>query len=164
LGHQSPGFFGLVIVKAATKFQRKPMKKIFFMLLMSGSLTLAAQPATTDLNWTPTANFVKTEHDFGKIPEGPKVSTEFEFKNTGKEPIYVTNATAGCGCTTPEFDKAPIAPGKKGKIKVGFNSENRPGNFSKDVTVTFVSGVNRDKTGSTKVTIKGSVTPKAAAK
>jgi len=154
--------FGLVIANAAPNFQRLIiMKKIFAMLLFSGSLTLAAQPATTDLNWTPTATFTKTEHDFGKIPEGPKVNTEFEFKNTGKEPIIVTNAAAGCGCTTPEFEKTPIAPGKTGKIKVGFNSEGRPGNFTKDVTVTFTSGVNSDKTGTTKITIKGSVTPKA---
>ncbi len=137
------------------------MKKIFTFLLLTGSIALSAQPATTDLNWTPTANFAKAEHDFGKIPEGPKVNTEFEFKNTGKEPIVVTNATAGCGCTTPEFDKTPIAPGKTGKIRVGFNSEGRPGSFSKDVTVTFTSGVNRDKTGSSKLTIKGSVTPKS---
>jgi hypothetical protein len=137
------------------------MKKIFTLLLLTGSIALSAQPATTDLNWTPTANFTKSEHDFGKIPEGPKANTEFEFKNTGKEPIVVTNATAGCGCTTPEFDKTPIAPGKTGKIRVGFNSEGRPGTFSKEVTVTFSSGVNRDKTGSSKLTIKGSVTPKS---
>jgi hypothetical protein len=136
------------------------MKKIFAMLLLSGSLTLAAQPATTDLNWTPTAKFTQVEHDFGKIPEGPKVSTEFIFTNTGKEPIIVSNAAAGCGCTTPEFDKTPIAPGKTGKIKVGFNSDGRPGAFTKDVTVTFMSGVNSDKTGTAKITIKGNVDPK----
>jgi hypothetical protein len=137
------------------------MKKIFAMLLLSGSLTLSAQPATTDLNWTPTAKFKHLEHDFGKIPEGPKVNTEFVFTNTGKEPIIVSNAAAGCGCTTPEFDKTPIAPGKTGKIKVGFNSEGRPGAFTKDVTVTFTSGVNSDKTGTAKITIKGNVNPKA---
>ena len=136
------------------------MKILFSLLMLTGSIVLMAQPASTDLNWTPTAKFPATEHDFGKIPEGPKVTTSFKFTNIGKEPIIVQNATASCGCTTPVWDKKPVAPGKTGIIEVGFNSDGRPGTFTKDVTVAFVSGVNSDKTGSTKLTIKGNVEPK----
>lgn len=137
------------------------MKRIFSLLLFTGSLTLAAQPATTDINWTPSVKFEKTTHDFGNIPEGPKATHEFTFTNTGKEPIMVQTAQAGCGCTTPEWPKTPIAPGKTGKITVGYNSEGRPGNFTKDVTVTFTSGMNQDKTGTMKLTINGNVTGKS---
>ncbi len=151
----APGFFN--------SYTLTTMKNMFAFLLMMGSLTLSAQaPATTDLNWTPTVKFEKTSHDFGTIPEGPKATYEFTFTNTGREPIVVSNAQAGCGCTTPEWPKQPIAPGKTGKITVGYNSEGRPGQFTKDVTVTFSSGVNRDKTGTTKLTINGNVTGKAA--
>lgn len=136
------------------------MKHFFSALMIFGALSLAAQPASTDLNWTPTVKFEKTTHEFGNIPEGPKATYEFSFTNTGKEPIMVQNAQAGCGCTTPEWSKAPIPPGKKGKITVGYNSEGRPGSFSKDVTVTFSSGVNNDKTGTTKLTINGNVSGK----
>jgi len=136
------------------------MKLIFSLLMFSGSVALMAQPASTDLNWTPTAKFPTTEHDFGSIPEGPKVTTSFKFTNTGKEPIIVQNATAGCGCTTPVWDKKPVAPGKTGVVEVGFNSDGRPGTFTKEVTVAFVSGINSDKTGSMKLTIKGNVEAK----
>jgi hypothetical protein len=139
------------------------MKKSFALLLTLMSFSLMAQPpATTDLNWTPTVKFEKNTHDFGNIPEGPKATYEFNFTNTGKEPIMVNTAQAGCGCTTPEWPKQPIAPGKTGKITVGYNSEGRPGTFSKDVTVTFSSGVNRDKTGTMKLTINGNVNGKGA--
>ena len=131
------------------------------MLILSGSLSLAAQPASTDINWTPTIKFEQTTHDFGGIPEGPVATYEFDFTNTGKEPISIQTAQASCGCTTPEWPKTPIAPGKTGKIKVGYNSEGRPGAFTKDVTVTIVSGANQDKTGTTKLTIKGNVNGKA---
>jgi len=137
------------------------MKRLFALLLLSGSLSLAAQPASTDINWTPSVKFEKTTHEFGNIPEGPKATHEFTFTNTGKEPIMVQNAQAGCGCTTPEWPKTPIAPGKTGKITVGYNSEGRPGNFSKDVTVTFTAGKNQDKTGTMKLTINGNVTGKS---
>ena len=136
------------------------MKHFFSMLMLGGTLSLAAQPASTDINWTPTIKFEQTIHDFGGIPEGPVATHEFEFTNTGKEPILIQTAQASCGCTTPEWPKTPIAPGKSGKIKVGYNSEGRPGTFTKDVTVTVVSGTNQDKTGTTKLTIKGNVNGK----
>lgn len=131
------------------------------MLLLGGALSLAAQPASTDINWTPTIKFEQSTHDFGGIPEGPVATYEFDFTNTGKEPILIQTAQASCGCTTPEWPRTPIAPGKTGKIKVGYNSEGRPGTFAKDVTVTVVSGTNQDKTGTTKLTIKGNVNGKA---
>lgn len=131
------------------------------MLMLGGTLSLAAQPASTDINWTPTVTFEQTTHDFGGIPEGPVATYEFKFTNTGKDPILVQTAQASCGCTTPEWPKTPVAPGKTANIKVGYNSEGRPGAFTKDVTVTFVSGTNQDKTGTTKLTIKGNVNGKS---
>jgi hypothetical protein len=136
------------------------MKQFFSMLMLGGTLSLAAQPASTDINWTPTVTFEQTTHDFGGIPEGPVATYEFMFTNTGKDPILVQTAQASCGCTTPEWPRTPVAPGKTANIKVGYNSEGRPGAFTKDVTVTFVSGTNQDKTGTTKLTIKGNVNGK----
>jgi hypothetical protein len=133
------------------------MKHFFSMLMLGGTLSLAAQPASTDINWTPTIKFEQSTHDFGGIPEGPVATYEFDFTNTGKEPILIQTAQASCGCTTPEWPRTPIEPGKTGKIKVGYNSEGRPGAFTKDVTVTIVSGTNQENTGTTKLTIKGDV-------
>lgn len=121
------------------------------------SLTAFAQPASTEQNWTPTVEFEKVEHNFGSIPEGPKATYDFNFTNTGKETIKVITAQAGCGCTTPEWPRYDIEPGKTAKISVGYNSAGRPGPFTKDVNVTFSTGANNDKQGAMKLTILGNV-------
>lgn len=82
------------------------------------------------------AEFEGTTHDFGKIKQGKPVNYEFHFTNKGSKSLIVEDATAECGCTTPEFEKTPIAKNKKSTIKVTFNAEN-PGVFKKKVTVKF---------------------------
>ena len=57
------------------------------------------------------------------------------FKNTGKEPLIITNAAASCGCTTPEWTKEPILPGKKGFVKATYNAASM-GSFNKAVNVS----------------------------
>lgn len=93
--------------------------------------------------------FKEEIHDFGTIPQGKPVTTEFTFKNTGKEPITLNNVHASCGCTTPEWTKEPILPGKSGMVKATYNAA-AAAPFSKTITVTSNMG--------TKVlTIKGNV-------
>ena len=80
--------------------------------------------------------FVSETHDFGEVPEGPTAEYDFEFTNTGKEPIVISKAQGSCGCTVPDWPKEPILPGKKGKIHVSYNTIGRPGPIQKDVYVT----------------------------
>jgi hypothetical protein len=68
--------------------------------------------------------------------EGEKVSHSFTFTNTGDNDLVISNARGSCGCTVPEWPKEPIAPGKSGKIDVVFNSDGKPGNAIKSVTVS----------------------------
>ena len=63
------------------------------------------------------------------------VSHEFEFTNVGDGNLIIIEATATCGCTRPEYPKNPIAPGKKGKIKVTYNPIGRQGAIDRVVTV-----------------------------
>ena len=81
--------------------------------------------------------FEQTEHDFGTFKEaaGPQ-SYNFAFTNKGGTPLILNNVQASCGCTTPEWTKKPIAPGEKGFIKVSYNPANRPGPFTKTITVS----------------------------
>ena len=80
--------------------------------------------------------FEQTTHDFGMIKEkGGPVSYEFTFTNTGNSNLLIYDAKAECGCTTPDYPKQPIVPGKQGKIKVTYNPLGRPGGFTKVVTV-----------------------------
>lgn len=80
--------------------------------------------------------FEETTHDFGMVKEkGGPVSCDFVFENVGDGNLIIYEAKAECGCTKPEFPKAPVAPGKSGVVKVTYNPLGRPGAFTKVVTV-----------------------------
>ena len=99
--------------------------------------------------------FTTDNHDFGNVPEGTMATYEFKFKNTGTQPVIIANVQASCGCTTPDWTKTPVLPGKTGIIKAMYNSAGRPGVFNKTVTVTS------NATEPSKVlSIKGSVLTK----
>jgi len=134
------------------------MKKVF-LGLMAASMLVACQSnqtqqssATTNTaavssapanSLTPTVpanapviKFAVESFNFGKIKQGDKVSYDFKFTNTGKSPLIITDATATCGCTTPQWPKEPIQPGGDGVIQVTFNSANKSGLQDKLITVT----------------------------
>ena len=80
--------------------------------------------------------FKKQAHDFGTIPDNQKVYTQFEFTNTGKEPLVIIGAEGSCGCTVPTWPRQSIAPGKTGSIEVAFDPNGKSGEQSKLVTIT----------------------------
>lgn len=102
------------------------------------------------------AKFTEQNYNFGTIKEanGP-ITHVFEFINTGNANLVILDATAECGCTRPDFPKNPIAPGKKGKIKVTYNPAGRPGSFDKTVTVRT-----NGQPKKIRLKIRGSVIPK----
>lgn len=85
---------------------------------------------------TPEFSFENTSHDFGAIEEGQTVEHTFSFTNTGDAPLIISNARASCGCTVPEWPRQPIAPGETGRIKVSFDSSDKPGVQKKNVTLS----------------------------
>jgi len=95
-----------------------------------------AEPEVKPDGPLPKMEFAKESHDFGTIKDGDIVETKFKFKNVGDAPLIISNATATCGCTVPEYPKEPIPVGGSGEILVRFNSRNKPGNQSKTVTIT----------------------------
>ena len=81
---------------------------------------------------------VNTEkYNFGKIKQNVPVTTYFEITNVSDKPVVIENAWAGCGCTTPEVPKEPIAPNTTVKMKVGYNAA-AMNHFEKDVYVKLV--------------------------
>lgn len=80
--------------------------------------------------------FEKETHEFGLIPEGRQATYAFTFKNTGNQPVIISNVQPSCGCTTPDWTKEPVLPGKTGLVKAVYNSTGRPGAFHKSITVT----------------------------
>ena len=82
----------------------------------------------------------------------------FSIVNISNTPFALDNVQASCGCTTPEWPKQPILPGKSGSITVKYNTSGRPGPFVKDVWIQ--SNVPGERYP---LHIKGTVKPATAA-
>ncbi|WP_329904435.1 DUF1573 domain-containing protein [Porphyromonas pogonae] len=109
------------------------MKKLIYSLL---ALMLCVGVVYAQSNKGAVITASETDHDFGTIKEANgKVSHTFMVKNTGSSPLVLTRVVASCGCTTPEFDKEPIAPGKEGRVKITYDPAGRPGPFVKTIAV-----------------------------
>jgi hypothetical protein len=70
----------------------------------------------------------------GRIKEGDSISYTFHFRNKGNQPLLISSVNASCGCTTPKWSKNLVQPGKKGFIKVTFDSHGKEGKVQKTVT------------------------------
>ena len=81
--------------------------------------------------------FDKLVQNVGTFPESDPVQTAvFNLKNVGDQPLIINQAVASCGCTVPEYTKAPIQPGQTGTIKVTYNGKGKfPGHFKKTITI-----------------------------
>ena len=81
-------------------------------------------------------SFDVLKHDYGNISQKDGIAFfEFQFTNTGNTPIIINKVQASCGCTEPTWTDKPILPGGKSIIVVGYNPINRPGHFSKSITI-----------------------------
>ncbi|MCH7409600.1 DUF1573 domain-containing protein [Belliella sp. DSM 111904] len=100
-------------------------------------------------------NFSAEEFDFGTIAEGKVIEHVFNFVNEGEVPLVISNVTASCGCTTPDYTKTPVKPGESGFVKVEFNSAGKPGTQAPTVTIQANTNPNVNR-----LRLKGNVTPK----
>lgn len=78
-------------------------------------------------------------HDFGRIVQGKPVNYTFQIANRGQSAIRVSDVRVSCGCTTPEWTKEVILPGKTAEIKVGYNAQ-AEGPFEKNITLIYDNG------------------------
>jgi len=99
--------------------------------------------------------FETESHDFGSITEGEKPMYTFRFTNTGDEAITITHVQPSCGCTAPSYSTEPVIPNEMGEITVEYNSEGRPGEFNKTISVQ----ANGAAVGYTTLRITGTVIP-----
>jgi hypothetical protein len=131
------------------------MKNLILICLLFASTGLVAQvhiPGPNEKPSTAEISFDKDVHDYGTIKQGANGTYEFKFKNSGKEPLIIRDAQGSCGCTVPEWPKAPIRPGETATIKVTYDT-NRLGPIDKSVKIS-----SNAKTDSEKVLkIKGTV-------
>ena len=111
------------------------MKKLLFSFALLLGASLVSVDATAQIEKGAKIEFSKETHDYGNIKYDGDPYCTFEFKNTGDEPLIISNAKGSCGCTVPEWPKEPIAPGAKGTIRVKYDTK-RPGAINKSVTIT----------------------------
>jgi hypothetical protein len=128
--------------KGASKITNEDMKSVEAEKVLAGKF--------------PKLELDKLVHDFGTINEGDVVETEFIVKNTGDADLVIADAKGSCGCTVPQPPKEPIKPGDSAPIKVSFDSNGKPGQQSKTVTLTT-----NTEDGKETFEIKANVTPKA---
>jgi hypothetical protein len=82
-------------------------------------------------------HFENKKHDFGQInPQKDSIfTTTFVFENKGNVPLVIQKVTTSCGCTVPEWTTEAVESGRKGNIKIIFNSKGYSGKFSKSIFV-----------------------------
>lgn len=132
------------------------MKKILYLIsAVLFSTTLFAQATSTEPENKVDISFARLEYDYGVMEQGGNGLCEFDFTNSGTEPLNLINVQASCGCTAPEWSKEPIKPGERGKISVKYNT-NIVGTFHKTVKV-----YSNAKTSPVILTIKGEIKPKS---
>ena len=145
------------------------MKKILFTVVIATSLVACNNTyKTTDTSTDQVENnissaeestqgkgkieFENNTFEFGTVKEGAVVDHVFKFKNTGTEPVILAQVSATCGCTTPDYTKEPVLPGKDGEIKVSFDSHGQVGIQQKIITIA-----SNAENGVTTVQLKGTV-------
>lgn len=77
---------------------------------------------------------VDSKINFGKQPQGKKISRNITIRNGGKALLKIDGVEPSCGCTTVAFPHE-IQPGKSGAIKVNVDTGTVPGEHTKSLTI-----------------------------
>ena len=76
------------------------------------------------------------------VKVGDVKTVTITFTNIGKKPLILDDVISSCDCTTVDWSKQPIMPGKKGTIKATYTAKHT-GLISKRLTV--LSNANTDR-------------------
>lgn len=79
--------------------------------------------------------FLKFENEhieLGKVKKGETKTFSFFFTNENDKPITIDNMSS-CDCTTLDYPRSAIEPGKKAEIKVIFDSTEKEESETVDV-------------------------------
>jgi hypothetical protein len=81
--------------------------------------------------------FEKSEYDFGTYEEkDDTLWIAFKYKNTGSEPLIISDIKTACECTLADWVKKPVMPGQTGVVKAGYKYKGKVGTFNKSLTIT----------------------------
>lgn len=119
------------------------MKKLLatlLVLLPAVAFAQMSEPSTSELEIAEAGKaarirFIKSEHNFGQIRQGAKVTYTFRFKNIGDAALRISNVKTTCGCTVSSWSREDVPPGEYGTIKATFDSKDKLGEQQKVITV-----------------------------
>ncbi len=97
-----------------------------------GNVLLAQEETVKD---GPFLSLEENQYDFGYVKEGIKLTHVFKYKNTGTKVLEIQNVTTSCGCTAAIVEGKSLKPGEEGNIKVEFDTANRFGRVSRNITI-----------------------------
>jgi len=130
--------------------------------LISPSFAQSTEKLTRKQRKGPRFEFIGGERfNFGNISDKRDATHVFKFRNAGKRPLIVTQATASCGCTVPSISKDPIKPGDTAELKVVFHTTERSGVFTKEIYIVSNAPGNRPDTKPYVIYISGTIMPGA---
>ena len=69
-------------------------------------------------------------------PGQKQAEAEFVFRNTGEEPVTITQVWSSCGCTTTALEKRTYEAGEGGRITATFVFGSRVGRHVKTLRIT----------------------------
>jgi len=79
--------------------------------------------------------FEKSTQHLGFVRQGDTLNFQYEFTNTGNQPLIITDTKVECGCTVVEKPADPILPGKQGVIRVIFHTNSAIDRQDRTVTI-----------------------------
>lgn len=105
------------------------MKKILLALLVFSVFPACVFPQGK-------LQFEQKNWDFGYIAETESpVTHRFVFRNASHKPVQIERVVASCGCTSPNWSRMAVMPGKEGFVSVSFDPHNRRGAFHKKLLI-----------------------------
>jgi len=71
----------------------------------------------------------------GRLVQGEVVTGEFMLRNAGAGPVVVVSVESSCGCTTVDYPKQPVIPGKMVPFTFRLDTEGFIGQQHKQITI-----------------------------
>ena len=99
------------------------------------TLTGKAEFTADEMSLQPNIVFAQTKYEGGTAIEGEKITYTYQFTNTGKADLEITDVKASCGCTASAPKDKVVKPGESSEIVATFNSKGRSGTQRKTITV-----------------------------
>lgn len=104
------------------------IKELYLNIISGGTMARKEKQVQTEV----TAN--ETTVDLGEFGWNTSQETIFTLRNTGKSLLVIDDVVTSCGCTSVEYAKEPVRPGKSLDINVVYKADH-PEHFNKTIMV-----------------------------